>query len=82
MLSRVYQYVNNINVSLPNRRGPGIFMKVSVRDHHDLNNYFDVTYLTITPLSLLSSCSLPFPIVGLEIFSLPNFLFKSPNRIS
>jgi hypothetical protein len=66
-------------VSLPLRSCPGVFMNISLREHHDLNKYFDVARLTIiTPLSLLPSCSLPFPNVGLEIYSLYNFSFKSP----
>jgi hypothetical protein len=30
-------------------------------------------------LSLLFSCKLSFPIIGLKIFSLPTFALKSPN---
>jgi len=33
MASSVYQYVISLVVSLPIRRGPGLFMKVSVRKH-------------------------------------------------
>jgi hypothetical protein len=56
MPSLIYQYVINMNVSLPIRRGPGVFTNVSVREHRDLNTKsFDVTKFTIlTPLSLLS----------------------------
>jgi hypothetical protein len=51
MSFRIYQYV----ISLPIRRGPGVLMKVSVREHRAPNNYnFDVAKFTIlTPLSLL-----------------------------
>jgi hypothetical protein len=35
----------------------------------------------LTPLSLLLSCKLPFPIVGLKISSLPTLGLQSPNRI-
>jgi hypothetical protein len=34
-----------------------------------------------TPLSLLISCKLSFPIVGLKMSSLPTLALKSPNRI-
>jgi hypothetical protein len=33
------------------------------------------------PLSLLISCELSFPIVGLKISSLPAFALKSPNKM-
>ena len=42
ILSRVYQYVSNININVPIRRDPGIFMNVSVREHHERKNHFDV----------------------------------------
>jgi hypothetical protein len=56
MPSPVYQYVVSLAVSLPNRRGPGVFINVLVREHHALNKYvFDVAKFNIlTPLSLLS----------------------------
>jgi len=38
MPSPIYQYVINLVVSLPFRRGPGVLMNVSVREHRDLNN--------------------------------------------
>jgi len=38
MSSPVYQYVINLVVSLPIRRGPGVFMNVLVREHRALNN--------------------------------------------
>jgi hypothetical protein len=37
---------------------------------------------TPTPLSLLVSHKISFPIVGLKISSHPNFALKSQNRIS
>jgi len=46
--------------------------------------YFDVakfTTTTITPLSLLISCNLSFPIVALKASSLPAFELNSPNNI-
>ena len=43
--------------------------------------YFEVGKVTIlTLLSLQSWCRLSFPIVGLEISSLPSFVLKTPNR--
>jgi hypothetical protein len=38
-------------------------------------------FTILTPLPLLSWCRLSFPIVSLEIFSLPTFALKSSNRI-
>jgi hypothetical protein len=44
--------------------------------------FFNVAKLTtLTPLSFASWYRLPLRIVGLKIFSLPNFSPKSPNRI-
>jgi hypothetical protein len=43
--------------------------------------FLDVAKFTIlTPLSLLISCKLSFPIVGLKMPSLPTFALKSPLR--
>ena len=55
MPSPVYQYVINLVVSIPVRRGPGVLMKVSVREHPALKNWiFYVAKFTIlTLLSLL-----------------------------
>jgi hypothetical protein len=39
---------------------------------------FDMAkFPTLTPLSLLCSCTLSFPIVSLETSSLPSFVLKS-----
>jgi len=38
MPSPIYQYVTNLVVSLPIRRGPGVLMNVSVQEHRALNN--------------------------------------------
>jgi len=56
MQSSFYQYVTNLAVSLPIRRGPGVLMNVSVWEHRaPTNKFFDVAKFTIlTPLSLLS----------------------------
>jgi hypothetical protein len=44
--------------------------------------FFDVAKFTIlTLLSVLSSCRLSSPIIGLKIYFLHNFAFKSPNGI-
>jgi len=54
--SPFYQYVINLVVNLPIRRGPGVLMNVSVREHCAFNtSLFAVAEFTIqTPLSLLS----------------------------
>jgi hypothetical protein len=84
MPSPIYQYVINLIVSLPTRRGPRVLMKVSVRKHFNLETRFlDVAkFTTLTLLSLLSLCKLSFPAVGLKISSLPNFLLKSLTEFS
>jgi len=38
MPSPIYQYVINLVVSLPIRRGSGVLMNVSVQEHRALNN--------------------------------------------
>ena len=38
MPSPIHQYVMHLVVSLPIRRGPGVFMNVSVWEHCALNN--------------------------------------------
>jgi len=56
MPSPIYQYMIELNVSLPIRTGTYIvFINVSMREHHNLTTrYFDVAKCTIlTPLSLL-----------------------------
>jgi len=41
----------------------------------------EAKFTVLTPLLLLSRCRLPFPVAGLETFSLPTFALKSPNII-
>jgi hypothetical protein len=69
MSSPSYQALINSVVSLPIRRGPGIFLHVSVMEHPALKNQtFDMTKFTaVTPLSLLCSWELSFPFVGFKI---------------
>jgi hypothetical protein len=54
--SLFYKYLINLVVNLPIRRGPGVLMDVSVREHCAFNTrLFAVAEFTIlTPLSLLS----------------------------
>jgi hypothetical protein len=40
-----------------------------------------VKFNTLTPLSLLISCELPFPVVSLKISTLSTFTLKSSNKI-
>jgi hypothetical protein len=56
MQSLIYQYMDNMVVNLPVKRGPGLFMNASVPEQCALNNkIFGVAKFTIlTPLSLLS----------------------------
>jgi hypothetical protein len=39
-------------------------------------------FTTLTPLSLLISCKLSFPAVGLKMSSLPTLALKSPRKLS
>ena len=55
MPSPVYQYMMNLVVSLPVRRGPSVLVNVSLREHLALNNQiFFMWRILLTPLSLLS----------------------------
>jgi len=60
-------------------------MNVSAQEHWALDNYiFDVAklhYSTLTPIVLLSSCKVSFPIVHLKNSSLPSFASKSPMKM-
>ena len=78
MPSPNYKYVINLVVSLPIRRGPGVFMNVSVWEHCALNSQI---FAILTPLCLVSWCILSFPVVSLMISPLTNFALKSSNRI-
>jgi hypothetical protein len=73
----------NLIVGFPIWRRPSIFMDVAMWEHRTFDSEVfrcgKVYYLT--PLSLLISCKLSFPIVGLKMSSLPTFALKSPNRI-
>ena len=83
MPSPINQYVFNLVVSLPSRRGPSVFMNDSVREHRVLNRFFNAAKFTIlTPLSLLSWSRLSFQIVGLKVSSFPKVELKYPNKIS
>jgi hypothetical protein len=45
--------------------------------------FLDVgNFTTLTPLSLLISCGLSFPVVGSEIPSLPTFALNNPTKFS
>jgi hypothetical protein len=45
--------------------------------------FFDVAkFTTLTPLSLLISCKLSFPIVGLKMSCLPTLTLKSRTKCS
>jgi hypothetical protein len=69
----------NLIVGFPIWRRPSIFMDVAMWEH----SAFDLTFLDVakftnlTPLSLLISCKLSFPIVGLKMSSLPTLALIS-----
>jgi hypothetical protein len=43
--------------------------------------FLDFAEFTTAPLSLLISCKLSFPVVGLKMLSLPTSALKSSNKI-
>jgi hypothetical protein len=66
-------------------RCPSIFVDVAMWEHRmfDSLRFLDVAKFTnLTSLSLLISCKLLFPTVGLKMSSLPTLALGSPNRIS
>jgi len=75
MPSPVYQYVISLVVSLPIRGGPSLYMKVSVLEHHIIDNqiFYVAKFTTVTPLSLLSLRRLSFPIIDFK-YSLSQLL--------
>jgi len=70
------------------KRSPSVFTTVAISEHCTLDNHiFDAAKFTIlTPLSLLISCKLSFPIVDVKIYSLPvfywNLVIKYPGTTS
>jgi hypothetical protein len=73
----------NLIVGFPIGRRPSIFIDVAMWNIVLLTlRFLDVAKFTnLTPLSLLISCKLSFPIVGLKMSSLPTLALKSPNTI-
>jgi hypothetical protein len=60
-------------------------MNVTMWEHHTFDNKISgcgKVYYSLTPLSLLISGKLSFPIVGLKMSSLPTLALKSPNKFS
>ena len=77
MPSPIYPYAISPLVILPNGRGPGVLMNVSVREHHALNlDFLMCKFNILTPVSLITCWRLSFPIFGLKTISLPTFVFK------
>jgi hypothetical protein len=64
-------------------RCPSKFIDVVMWEHLLLGSqiFGRGKFATLTPLSLLILCKIAFPVVGLEIFSLPTFALESLNRI-
>jgi hypothetical protein len=58
-------------------------MNVAMGEHRTFDNeILDVAkFTTLTPLSLLISCKLSFPIIGLKMSYLLTLAFTSPNKI-
>jgi len=83
MLSFIYQDVISLTVPFLTRRSPcyvWILWCGNILLTITLSNAAKVT--TLTPLSQLISCKLSFPVVGLKIPSLPNFVMKSRKKNS
>jgi hypothetical protein len=59
------------------------FMSSTIWEHCNLTvkSWDVVKFATINPLLLISLCKLSFPIVGLEMASLPTLALKSLNKI-
>jgi hypothetical protein len=82
MSSPVYQNVVSLIVRLPIRRRPSNFVNVTMCKHRTFDRFFYVAKLTtLTPLLLLISCKLSFPIVGVKISPLPTFALKSNKNV-
>jgi hypothetical protein len=79
MSSPIYQNMGNIIVSFSIRKCPSKFMDVTMWEHCTFDRFLE--FITLTPLSLLISCKLSFPIVGLKMSFLPTFALKSPSKI-
>jgi len=79
----MYQYVIDLIVTLPIRIDLGVFRMFRCGNILLLNtrHFYMVEFTTLTPLSLLSSCKLSFPVVGFNIYSFPSFALKSTNRM-
>jgi hypothetical protein len=72
-----YQYVINLLVVLLIRRDPVVYMMFRCGNVVFLiTRSVDVAKFHIKPLSLLFSCKLSFPAVGLKTFSVHNFAWK------
>jgi hypothetical protein len=74
----------SISLCFPIWRHPNIFMNVVMWEYCTFDDeiYVDVaTFTTLTLLSLLLSCKLSFPIVGLKMSYLPTLALKFPNNI-
>jgi hypothetical protein len=78
MPSPIYQDMVNLIVGVPIWRCPNIFMNVAMREHCTFDNEIFAKFTTRAPLSLLISCKLSFPTVGLKMSSLPTLALKSP----
>jgi hypothetical protein len=68
----IYQNMVSLTVGVPIWRRPSIFMNVAMWKNCTFDNdILDVAkFTTLSPLSLLISCKLPFQIVGLKMSSL------------
>jgi hypothetical protein len=79
MLSRIYQDVINRTVILSIRTGLSVFKYVLIQEHCALN-WFLMLQSWLILLSLLFSCEISWPAVGVKTSPVPNFALKLPNR--
>jgi hypothetical protein len=83
MPSPVYQNMVNLIGVFPSGDVKAKFMNVTMWEHCIFDRFLDAAnFSTLTPLSLLISCKLSFPIVGLKMSSLPTSAMKPPKRFS
>jgi hypothetical protein len=79
MPSPIYQNMVNLIVGFPILRHPSIFMDVAMWEHSTFDcAIFRCAKFTTLTLSLLISCKLSFPIIGLKMSSLSTLALKPP----
>jgi hypothetical protein len=78
MPSCTYQNVLYLTLGFPIRRYPSLFLDVVMWKHEIFRC---AKFTVLTPVSLLISCKLYFPIGTLKMSSMPTLTLKSTNKI-